>query len=399
MQAIAITIRAAEQELFAEPPRIVASIEADYRAAQHSEQELRRELARQQDRAAELDRKSAAYDVLKREAESDRAIYEMLLERGKEFEILAHSNANNIQIISYADRGVALKSQIWFGTSIFGVLLSIGLVFGIDLFNDRIQRPEELSNLFNLPVLGLVPKIRSKGHPSVDDLSLEDFQDAFRRLRTTVVFASHSDKSDGSASRVLLVTSAQPGEGKTVIACNLATMLARGGAHVLLVDADLYRANVEPHFGLQNKKGLSELLQGQIRFRDAVTRTDDPNLDLIVAGSTPENPGELIAGAPMKALMTHLRQSSVGWVIIDTPPVMAVSDAVTLAPLATGVMVVVGEDMTRKSQIQRTLEELNRVPCYIVGGVLNLFDPDRNKYYEKRYYAGQYARAYRGVVA
>ena len=396
MQRIDITIRSARQEISAEAPRIVASIEADYRAALHSEQELRRELANQQDRAAELERKSASYGVLEREAESDRAIYEMLLQRGKEFEILAHSNANNIQIIRYADGGVVLKSRIWFGTSVFGLLFSIGLVFSIELFNDRIQRPEELTSLFNLPMLGLVPKVRSEGDPSVNDVSLEDFQDAFRRLRTTVTFAaSHSNEPDGSASRVLLVTSAQPGEGKTVTSCNLAQTLASGGAHVLLVDADLHRANVASHFGLQNKKGLSELLQGQIRFRDAVSRTDDPNLDVIVAGSTPEKPGELIAGARMRVLMTHLRQSSVGWVIVDTPPVMAVSDAVTLAPLATGVMVVVGEDMTRKSQVQRTLEQLHSVPSCVIGGVLNLFDTNRNKY---RYYDNRYEKAYRRVA-
>ncbi len=93
--------------------------------------------------------------------------------------------------------------------------------------------------------------------------------------------------------------------------------------------------------------------------------------------------------------MTHLRESSVGWVIFDTPPVMAVSDAVTLAPLATGVMVVVGEDMTRRSQVQRTLEQLSSVPCRIIGGVLNMFDTDRNKY---RYYDNRYEKAYRRVA-
>jgi len=157
-----------------------------------------------------------------------------------------------------------LKSRIWFGTSVFGLLFSIGLVFSIELFNDRIQRPEELTSLFNLPMLGLVPKVQSDGDPSVNDVALEGFQDAFRRLRATVTFAaSHANEPDGSSlSRVLLVTSAQPGEGKTVTSCNLAKTLASGGAHVLLVDADLHRANVAGHFGLQNKKGLSELLQG-----------------------------------------------------------------------------------------------------------------------------------------
>ena len=399
IQEIGIAIKTAEEELSREAPRVVASIEADYQAARHFEQELRRELANQQDRAAELKRKSASYDVLTREADSDRTVYEMLLQRGKELEILAHSNVNNIQIIRLAGPGVALHSRVWFGTSIFGVLLSVGLVFGINLLNDRIQRPEDLTRLFNLPVLGMVPKVQSKSNPSIDDVSLEHFEDAFRRLRTSVAFAARqSDEPDGSASRVLLVTSAQPGEGKTVTSCNLAMMLARGGAHVLLVDADLYRANVERHFRLKDRKGLSELLQGQISFRDALTRTDDPNLDLIVAGSPTDKPGELIAGAQMKALVAHLRQSSGGWVIIDSPPVMAVSDAVTLAPLATGVIVVVGEDMTRKGQVQRTLEQLKSVPCHIVGGVLNLFEPNRNKYDYRNYYDNRYEKADRKVA-
>ena len=125
-------------------------------------------------------RKSASYNVLKREAESNRAIYDMLLQRGKEFKILAHSTANNIQIISYADSaGVALQPRIWFKTIVAGVLLTFGLVFSTTYFNDRVQRPEELANLFNLPLLGLVPRVRSEGHPSVNDVSLEPFTDAF----------------------------------------------------------------------------------------------------------------------------------------------------------------------------------------------------------------------------
>ena len=398
MQQFEVRIAGVEQQLLDEAPRVVASIEADYLTALHTEQELRGLLAAQQDRASELVRKSASYNVLEREAESNRLMYETLLQREKEFEIFAHSDANNIQVIRYADTGVALTPEIWFSTAIFGMFFSVGLAFTVTYFNDRVQTPEELTNLFDLPMLGLVPKVRSTGsvEPSVDDVALEQFADAYRRLRTTVMFAMDQNRSDTARSRVLVVTSTQPGEGKTVTSCNLAKMLARGGAKVLLVDADLHRTGVAHHLGLPDKKGLSELLQGRISPRNAVLRTDDPNLSLIVGGSPPENPSELISGARMQALLTHLHESSdFDWIIVDMPPVMAVGDAVTLAPLSTGVMLVVGGNMTPKSHIQRTLEQLNGVSCRVIGGVLNSFDTERNRYYYKRYYYGNYAKAYR----
>ena len=399
MRQFEVRIAAIEQELLDEAPRVVASIEADYLTALHTEEELRGLLATQQDRAAELERKSASYNVLEREAESDRLMYETLLQREKEFEIFAHSNANNIQVIRYADAGVAQTSEIWFSTAVFGMLFSVGLAFTVTYFNDRVQTPEELTNLLNLPTLGLVPKVRSKGsdlNPSVDDVSLEHFTDAYRRLRTTVTVAMDQDRSDTARSRVLVVTSTQPGEGKTVTSCNLAKMLARGGAKVLLVDADLHRTGVAHHLGLHDKKGLSELLQGHIGSRDAVLRTNDPNLSLIVGGSPPRNPSELIASERMRVILTHLQQSSVfDWIIIDMPPIMAVSDAVTLARLATGVMLVVGGNMTPKHHVQRTLEQLNGVSCRVIGGVLNNFDTKRNSYYYRRYSYGNYAEGYR----
>jgi capsular exopolysaccharide synthesis family protein len=225
--------------------------------------------------------------------------------------------------------------------------------------------------------------------PLLSDQVPEAFGEAFRSLRTSLVFTSSAD-----GPRVIAVTSSQPLEGKTTTACNLGMVLALGGARVLLVDADMRRPGLHTVIGAKNEVGLSHLLVGQARVRDAVQKTTEPNLFVITAGLIPPNPSELLSSERMTALLANLRSGPFDWVIIDTPPVLAVTDAVIVARAVSGVVFVIGSEMTRRVHAERAIETLNAGKTRSIGAVLNRVDFDRNRYYYSRYYGYHYKSYY-----
>ena len=212
-------------------------------------------------------------------------------------------------------------------------------------------------------------------------------------MRTALI-----SKYDPSGAKILVVTSAQPLEGKTTAAVNIAMALAYGGARVLLIDADMRRPGLHRPLRLTNERGLSQVLTGQARVRDVIQRTVDPNLLAITAGRTPPNPSELLASERMKTLLTNLAHGPFDWIVIDTPPVLAVTDAVILAPLVSGVVFVVGAEMTRRRLAERALETVLSTRPKQVSILLNKVDFARNKYYYSRYYGHQYKNYYAEAV-
>jgi succinoglycan biosynthesis transport protein ExoP len=252
-----------------------------------------------------------------------------------------------------------------------------------------VKTPEDVTRRLRLPLLGLVPAVRGDRVPVLTEPVPHDFGEAFRSLRASLVFTSGAQ-----ATRIIAVTSSQPLEGKTTTACNLAMALALGGSRVLLIDADMRRPGLHKTMGLQNGTGLSHILVGQARVRDAVQRTAEPNLVAITAGRTPPNPSELLSSERMTSLLANLVNGPFDWVIIDTPPVLAVTDAVILAQRVSGVVFVIGSEMTRRAHAERALEILQSGHPRSVTVVLNRVDFNRNKYYYSRYYGYQYKSYY-----
>jgi capsular exopolysaccharide synthesis family protein len=238
-------------------------------------------------------------------------------------------------------------------------------------------------------MLGLVPAVRGERVAVLTESVPHDFGEAFRSLRTSLVFTS-----GGQNTRIVAVTSSQPLEGKTTTAANLALALALGGSRVLLIDADMRRPGMHKTLGIQNGVGLSHLLTGQARVRDAIQRSTEANLVVITAGHTPPNPSELLASERMNNFLLNLQKGPFDWVIIDTPPVLAVTDAVILAPKVAGVVFVVGSEMTRRVHAERALETIRQSRPRTISAVLNRVDFDRNKYYYSRYYGYQYKSYY-----
>jgi capsular exopolysaccharide synthesis family protein len=387
------SIQDATRQLNIELSKAVEAIRHDYESAVLEEKTLAQALSDQQGVAADLDRKGVAYTVMEREAQSNRQLYETLLQLEKELQVLANSRGNNVRLIDRAAIPSApfapnINRSLMLG-GFAGLLVAFGLVFALDSFDDTIKSAEDITRKLGLPCLGLVPDVRPRSdRPVVSDISSGDFGEAIRSLRTSVAFSS---ETEGSA--VILVTSAQPLEGKTTTACNLAMAMAYGGARVLLVDADLRRPSVHNGFGLENRVGLSDVLAGRTPLTSAVSRLASPdNLWVMTAGDPPHNPSELLGSKRMESLFEQMRTGPFEWVIIDTPPVLAVTDASILAREATGVAFVLGASMTRRRLAERAIETLAIGGPRILGAVLNRVESSRETYsysdYRRRDLAG-----------
>jgi polysaccharide biosynthesis transport protein len=386
-------IESARAALIAQRTRVIESARNEYQAAMQDERNFSGQLEAQKGAAMDLDRKSGGYLVLQRQAETNRLVYQSLLQQQKELRVISNSRTNNVQLMDRAEIPGAPFSpnarRDWFTAMVAGLLVAFGLAFGLEYLDDTIKTPDDVAQRLRLPLLGLVPSVGGKRVPLLTEPVPHDFGEAFRSLRTSLVFTSGAE-----GPRVIAVTSSQPLEGKTTTACNLGLVLALGGSRVLLVDADLRRPGLHTVVGAKNDIGLSHLLVGQARVREAVQKTNEPNLFVISAGRIPPNPSELLSSERMQALLANLRSGPFDWVIIDTPPVLAVTDAVIVARAVSGVVFVIGSEMTRRVHAERAIETLTAGKPKSLGAVLNRVDFDRNKYYYSRYYGYHYQNYY-----
>ena len=388
------TLSDAQRQLDLELSMAVQSVRNEYETALLEERTLSKNLEGAKAEATDLNRKGIGYGVMEREAKSNRQVYEALLTREKELRVSANSRTNNIRIV---DRAEVPRAPItpggrrtWLMSVIVGLTLSVAVALGLDYMNDTIKTPEDVTRRLKLPFLGLVPAVRGDKHPLLASAQVpHDFGESFRSLRTSLL-----SKYPDEGTKILVITSAQPLEGKTTTAANIAMALAYGGSRVLLIDADMRRPGLHRPLRLTNERGLSQVLTGQARVRDVIQRTVDPNLLAITAGKTPPNPSELLSSERMKTLLTNLAHGPFNWIIIDTPPVLAVTDAVILAPMVTGVTFVVGAEMTRRRLAERAIDIVMQSHPRYAAVVLNKVNFARNKYYYSRYYGHQYKNYY-----
>jgi capsular exopolysaccharide synthesis family protein len=394
VQANVSQIQDTQRQIDFETTKAVQSIKNDYETAVLQERTLTANLEAAKADAQDLSRKSVGYNVMEREAKSNREVYQTLLQREKELRVSSNSRQNNVRIVDRAEVPkaplAASGRRTWIVSIMVGFALALGVAFGLDYMNDTIKTPEDVNRRLKLPFLGLVPSVRGEKHPLLTSSHVpHDFGESFRALRTSLI-----SKYPESGTKLILVTSAQPLEGKTTTAANIAMALAYGGSRVLLIDADMRRPGLHRPLRLTNDRGLSQVLVGQARVRDVIQRTVDPNLLAITAGKTPPNPSELLASERMRTLLTNLSHGPFDWIIIDTPPVLAVTDAVILAPLVSGVTYVIGAEMTRRRLAERALDTIMSARPRYAAVVLNRVDFARNKYYYSRYYGHQYKNYY-----
>src|SRR5438874_1617669 len=400
-----------EGTLKEERQRAADKITNEYFAALRRESLVKEALDGQQKQVNLIAEKAVQYNILKREVETNKQLYEGLLQRLKEAGVSASLKASNIRIVDPADPPAKpAKPRIPLNLAV-GVLLGLGLgistAFLQERLDDTLKGADDVERLFGLPALALIPSVhhlngdRSSVRKLLDSAStLRSSQhgtastpgaywhridqggkpqaalvEAFRSLRASVLLST-ADHPPGS----LLVTSTQPGEGKTTVATNLALSLAQLGQRVLLVDADLRFPSLQSLFGMREKLGLVSYLTGQQDWREAVRPSGSSGLDLLLCGPVPPNPAELLSSKSMGAFLVSAK-SEYAFVILDSPPLLTLADIRILASLVDGVLLVVKSGATPREQVMQSQSSIRTAGANLIGVVLNIVSLHTNGYY------------------
>jgi capsular exopolysaccharide synthesis family protein len=266
-----------------------------------------------------------------------------------------------------------------------GMLLAAGAVFAIDTLDDTIKNPDEIRQNFNLTILGVISRHEMvNGKPICLTQPRSPVAEAFRTLRTNITFAAVD-----APLRRILITSSTPQEGKTTISSNLAVVLAQAEKPVVLIDADLRRPQIHSKFGLPNRLGLTSLFLHPIESMNGVVqKIEGTRLGIVTSGGLPPNPAELLTSQKMTGILDRLNQDF-ELIVIDSPPVLTVTDAVALSPGMDGIILVAKPGVTKHSAFKQTIEQLQAVGARVLGVVLNEVNPGSRKYgyYYHRYYS------------
>jgi capsular exopolysaccharide synthesis family protein len=396
VQAINAQVRVTQGKLDGEIDKVVQSVKSDYLTAQAKEKSLSEALNQQKNETATLGRKGVEYAALEREALSNQTLYDNLLQTAKETSVTGEYKGSSIEIIDAAEvpRTPVLPNtrRDLFMSLLLGCGVAFGLTFGFEYLDSRIKTPDELKAHLGLAFLGLVPVVPDKPKDGEVLLLSPDtppgFGEAIRAVRTAVIFSSAEE-----GAKTIVITSTAPGEGKTLVSTNLSAALAQAGQRTLIIDGDMRRPRVHDVFSRPQEPGLSNVLVATGRMRDAIRPTNIPGLSVLPAGHIPPNPAELLGSTRYLELIEELRHDF-DWIVIDAPPVMAVTDAAVLANSATGVVFVVGADMTSRRNAMSAIEHLQAVRARFIGGVLNRVNLQRHGYYYSPYYRKDYTQVY-----
>lgn len=387
-------------QIEAEIASVRSALDADYQLALRKEAMLREEVARLKEDVMKRQDTGSDYNILKREVETSRALYDGILQRLKEIGVASGITTNNISIIDPAEVPGAPykpnpKSYLMAGIFL-GLFGGIGLAFLFEKLDDTVRTPRDLEDV-RLAMLGVIPFIRLGKQMSETPLHLISHCDprsgtaeAYRSLRTALTFSTNL-----GAPKVLHLTSASQGEGKSTSAINLAIGFTQLGQTVLLIDGDMRRPSLHRMLGMDNDKGLSHYLSGEAKPTEVSHAVGIPGLFVIPAGHLPPNPSELLASARMVDLLA-LAAEKFDRVIIDSPPVMGLADALILSHLAKHTIMVAAAGKTRRSHLTSSLKRLLQgSQANLLGGLLTMFDPSsggHSYYYNYHYeYAGSHS--------
>ncbi|QBQ55981.1 GumC family protein [Nitrosococcus wardiae] len=364
-----------------------AAIQSNYEAAVTLENLLAGKVKTAKEEIKDLAQRSIEYQVLKRETDTNRQLYEGLLQRYKEVGVAGGVGLNNISVVDPAKipleshkPNIKLNALLAMVLGLFG---GIGLAFLFEHLDDTLKQSEEMEQLLGLSALGLIPLVpnQNKALPAGESLALvsvEDkrssFAEAYRSVRTALQFSTPE-----GAPKSLLVTSAGKGEGKSTTAVSLAIHFAQAGQKVLLVDSDLRNPSLHRVLEMDNGVGLTNYLAGEATPVEISQPTTISNLFLITTGPLPPDPAGLLGSAKMMSLLSMAKEKF-DHVILDSPPVLGLADALVLGNLVDGTLFVVSAGDTRRAFAQGAIKRLRTGQTRILGGVLTKFDSRSHGY-------------------
>ena len=361
-----------DKQITLELRNIRASVKAEYDAAASQERLLQGQLSALRTQALDVDDRSIDYNIIKREVDTNRQLYDSLLQRFKEVGVAGDVRSNNISVIDRAELpggrfSPSLSRNLAIGLLV-GLMLGVLIAFVLEFLDDTLKTPEDVEQRLKLAVLGIIPRlVKQTPEQAVMDLR-SAFSESYRSVRTALQFST-----DQGVPKVLLVTSASPGEGKSTTALALARNFAQMGKRVLLIEGDLRNPSLQKSLKMRAEVGLSNLLAGAHTLAEAVLDTDEPLLKVILAGPLPPNPAELLSGSKLVSVLTIASQHY-DQVIIDGPPVMGIADAPILANAADGTMLVVHSGKTRIATAQAAVKRLQSARAHLIGSLLAQYD-------------------------
>lgn len=395
MQRLQGQIKELKRKIGEESSDIQSSIKSGYQAAVREQAMLQSRMADIKGQILDLQRKSTDYQALKRDVETNRELYDGLLQRIKEVGVAAGVGANNISIIDKGEvPGAAFKPNLRKNLQIaliIGLLGGIGLAFLFEHLDDTIKSSAELEKLAEMPVLGVIPELHLKD--DAESLALKTYEEpksaiaeAYRSCRTALSFSSPS-----GSPKILHITSSIAGEGKTTSAISLALAYVQAGANVLLVDADLRNPSLHNELSLSNETGLTNYLVGGHKAGELVQEAVVEGLYVLTTGPLPPNPAELLgSGRMMEFLQTA--EEKFDLVVIDGPPVLGLADALILANMSNATIVVVDAGVTRAGALKGAVRRLRQARANVLGALLVKYGQGRSGYgydyeYDYNYYS------------
>lgn len=388
---------AASRNLRNQIEAVVNSIGKDYESARINESRLKREMNLTKAEIQSIDQKQHQLNILTREVEANKKLYDELLAKGKKTDVAAEVHTNIANVLDYADvPKEPYKPKILNYVAIIALLSSmLGIIISwlIEVLDNRINDLSELEDKVDVPVYGIVPDIKTKSKEVFSALNLMHseenlmFSESMRTLRTGLLLSNidHDQK-------IVLVTSSAPGEGKSTTAMSLAVAMSKA-SNVLLIDADLRRPSIAKMLELEaSQKGLSQFVANNVKISEAVYKIPGNNLSVLPAGVIPPNPLELISSKKFEEAINSLK-SAFDHILIDSPPVLAVSDAMVLAKYVNTLLYVVRAESTSYLAVNRGLNRLATVGTAPAMGVVlnrtNLKSKDKSyEYYGYHEYAG-----------
>ncbi|WP_109487976.1 GumC family protein [Occallatibacter savannae] len=375
----------------------VTRFQKEFEASQNHEKQLRAALEQQEQQVFGVGQKAMQYELAKQDYETNRLLYDGLQQRLQEAGIVSGLHSTAVHIVDNADTPVApswprKRFNVALGLG-GGFFIGLCLAILLEVMDTNLKTITDVEQNLNLPLIAAIPRVDS------EHLLAESFRDhaaskgvsswsriaeALRGMRTSILLSS-----PGSAPKVILIVSTRPAEGKSSVASLAAITFALNGSKVLLLDADLRRPSVHLRFRISKAVGLSSVLSGKARFEEAIVDWPPlPNLHILPSGPVPPLPSELLGSREMQSLLSRAREEY-DIVIVDTPPVLAVTDASLLARLADATILIVRYDMTRKQVVLRGAEMLERAGAHLLGVAINAVDlasPDYTEYYGSKYY-------------
>lgn len=381
-----------KEKIDSETRKIISGIKREYETALKRERYLQKTLEKYKAEVQSLNEKMVQYQILKRENETNRELYNGLLQRLKEVGVSASLTTSNIQVLDRAEIPKTpykpKKTTNILLAIIVGLFGGLGLAFFVEYLDNTVKTLEDIEKDILLPSLGIVPNFSKKvekGREFVEMLAdrRSPFSEAYRSVGTYIQFSSAV-----KPPRTMLITSPRQGEGKTTTVVNTAIALAHTYGKGIVIDADMRRSRLHEIFAVDNAAGLSSYLTGNAEISDGlIQKTKIENLDIITSGIIPPNPSELLSSPRMNAMINELF-SLYSFIIFDSPPVLGLSDSLVLSTMADGVIMVIRADDTPRDAAVKARKLLQGVNARILGVILNGISETELRYgYYSDYYS------------